>query len=310
MATANEKVISQEVFEQSLKDILQIIANNCYNWKEYTDSEISDILEITDTQAMELSKIINDSTKATNKLWSSNKVDEAIKSGIIEANQYADELVGNISSISLEYVTELPTIGDSNVIYILQGTPNTLNVYKKSTSEFVTVGNLDIDFTKYYNKTEVDALLIKKANSDEVVSTSKIVNDMSSTSNDTVLSTEGLKAELDKVVKISSVSDVPLTKISTFSDNSISGDLFYYIKNGICNVSIVSLTIPTIHKDGSFFICPGLPKPFMHQYAIGCDGCNTSEKNEYFINIDGALYGNIANTLTNWVSFTYPVVES
>ena len=38
MATANEKVISQEVFEQSLKDILQIIANNCYNWKEYTDS--------------------------------------------------------------------------------------------------------------------------------------------------------------------------------------------------------------------------------------------------------------------------------
>ena len=237
-------------------------------------------------------------------------MDEAIKSGIIEANQYADELIGNISSISLEYVTELPTIGDSNVIYILQGTPNTLNVYKKSTSEFVTVGNLDIDFTKYYNKTEVDALLIKKANSDEVVSTSKIVNDMSSTSNDTVLSTEGLKAELDKAVKISSVPDVPLTKISTFSDNSISGDLFYYVKNGICSVSIVSLTIPTIHKDGSFFICPGLPKPFMHQYAIGCDGCNTSEKNEYFINIDGALYGNIANTLTNWVSFTYPVAES
>ena len=54
MATANEKVISQEVFEQSLKDILQIIANNCYNWKEYTDSEISDMLVLKGGTAINL----------------------------------------------------------------------------------------------------------------------------------------------------------------------------------------------------------------------------------------------------------------
>lgn len=216
MATVNEKVISQEVFEQSLKDILQIIANNCYNWKEYTDSEISDILEISDTQAMELSKIINDNVKATNKLWSSSKVDEAITDSIIEANKYADELIGAISSISLEYVTALPTTGDSNVIYILQGTPNTLNVYNQSTSAFVTVGDLDIDFTQYYNKDEVDALLEKKANTDEVISVSNIANDLSNPSNDTVLSTTGLKTELDK--KLSSDADIK-DNITTFNSS-------------------------------------------------------------------------------------------
>ena len=76
-STNDEKIITQEVFEQSLKDILQTIADHCYDWQEYTDSEVSDILEISDTQAIALSKIINDNMKATNKLWSSAKVDEA-----------------------------------------------------------------------------------------------------------------------------------------------------------------------------------------------------------------------------------------
>ena len=137
-STNDEKIITQEVFEQSLKDILQTIADHCYNWQEYTDSEVSDILEISDTQAIALSKIINDNMKATNKLWSSAKVDEAIQSATAEANQYTEQLIGNISSISLEYVTALPTVGEGNIIYIRSGTPNTLNVYNQSTSAFVT----------------------------------------------------------------------------------------------------------------------------------------------------------------------------
>lgn len=217
MATTNDKkLLTQEIFEQSLKDVLQVIADNCYNWQEYTDTEISDILEISDEQAMELSKIINDNLKATNKLWSSNKVDEAIQNAVIEANEYADQLIGNISSISLEYVTSLPDVGASNVIYILSGTPNTLNVYNTSTSAFVTVGDLDIDFTQFYNKDQVDALLADKANTDEVVSNSDVVNDMTTVSNGTVLSTVGLKTELDK--KLDTTGDTK-DNITTFTSS-------------------------------------------------------------------------------------------
>ena len=107
-STNDEKIITQEVFEQSLKDILQTIADHCYDWQEYTDSEVSDILEISDTQAIALSKIINDNMKATNKLWSSAKVDEAIQSATVEANQYTEQLIGNIRGI-IKPVTRYPS---------------------------------------------------------------------------------------------------------------------------------------------------------------------------------------------------------
>ena len=124
--------------------------------------------------------------KATNKLWSSAKVDEAIQSATVEANQYAEQLIGNISSISLEYVTALPTVGEGNIIYILSGTPNTLNVYNQSTSAFVTVGDLDVDMSTFYTKNEVDALLDNKANKDEVF--------------DKVVNVKNFKAQMEKML--------------------------------------------------------------------------------------------------------------
>lgn len=196
---ANEKIIAQDVFEQSIKDILQLIANNTYNWQEYTDTEISDILEISDEQAIELSKIINDNVKSNIKLWSSNKVDTEIQNAIIEANKYADELIGQISSISLEYVTSLPTTDiKSNVIYILQGTPNTLNVYNTSTSAFVTVGDLDLDLSQYYTKTEIDTLLADKADKDSVVTSDDIITDTTQATGANVLAASTTITELDK----------------------------------------------------------------------------------------------------------------
>ena len=198
MASTNEeKMITKEVFEQSLKDILQAIADNCYDWEEYTDSEISDILDISDEQAIELTKIINDNVKATNKLWSSSKTDEEIKAGVVEANKYTDSLIAGLASIKLEYVTALPDVGEGNVIYILSGTPNTLNVYNMNTSSFVTVGNLEIDLSKYYTKEEIDELLQNLANSDDVVHMSNVVDDLSNPTNDTIIHTLGLKTILD-----------------------------------------------------------------------------------------------------------------
>ena len=214
------KLTTDVLLKESIKSILTELVNSTYDWQEYTDSEISDILEISDEQALELSKIINDNVKANNKLWSSNKIDSELQNVVIEANKYSDELIGQISSISLEYVTALPNTDiKSNVIYILQGIPNTLNVYNNSTSAFVTVGDLNIDLTNYYTKSEVDAELAKKANADEVLKPDAIVSDLTTTSGSTTLSTAGLQTELDKVVKTADIK-------TTLDENSTNDDVY------------------------------------------------------------------------------------
>ena len=222
---ADERIVAQDTFEQSIKDILTILVNSTYDWQEYTDSEISDILEITDEQAMQLTKILNDQVVANNKLWSSSKTDAEIKNALIESNKYSDELIGKISSISLEYVTTLPTSDiKSNVIYILQGTPNTLNVFNESTSSFVSVGDLNLDLSGYYTSTQVDNLLADKADDNTVVHADAIVADLTTTSGTTTLSTAGLKTELDKKANDDEVvkkTDITTTIGSTSTDTQV-----------------------------------------------------------------------------------------
>ena len=222
---ADERIVAQDTFEQSIKDILTVLVNSTYDWQEYTDTEISDILEITNEQAMQLTKILNDQVVANNKLWSSSKTDAEIKNALIESNKYADELIGKISSISLEYVTTLPTSDiKSNVIYILQGTPNTLNVFNESTSSFVSVGDLNLDLSGYYTSTQVDNLLANKADDNTVVHADDVVQDLTTTSGTTVLSSAGLQTELDKKANDDEVvkkTDIVTTIDSTSTDTKV-----------------------------------------------------------------------------------------
>ena len=165
-----DKMITETVLKDATEKILQTIADKIYDLVPYDSTEISEILEISDEEAMELVKIINDNVIANNKIWSSNKTNNEIQNAIIEANKYADELIGQISSISLEYVTSLPTTDiKSNVIYILQGTPNTLNVYNTSTSAFVTVGDLDLESAMNNIVSTMKAFNIEAENSVEIV---------------------------------------------------------------------------------------------------------------------------------------------
>lgn len=221
-----DKMITETVLKDATEKILQTIADKIYDLVPYDSTEISEILEISDEEAMELVKIINDNVIANNKLWSSSKTNNEIQNAIIETNKYADELIGQISSISLEYVTALPTSDiKSNVIYILQGTPNTLNVYNTSNSAFVTVGDLDLDLSQYYTKTDVDTLLADKANDNTVVHQDDIVSDLTMTSGTTVLSTSGLKTELDKKAnddEVVKTADIVTTIDSTSTDSQVA----------------------------------------------------------------------------------------
>ena len=213
------KLATDTLLKKSVEDVLTELVNSTFDWQEYTDTEISDILEISDAQAMELEKIINDSLKANNKLWSSEKTSAEIQNSIIEANKYSDDLVANLSNIKLDIVNSLPDSSTVNksTIYILKDstgvTNNTLNVWSDATSAFIEVGKLRVSMDNYYTKGEVDTELAKKANADEVLKPDAIVSDLTTTSGSTTLSTAGLRTELDKKVDksgiLSSVSSTP-----------------------------------------------------------------------------------------------------
>ena len=275
------KLTTDVLLKESIKAILTELVNSTYDWQEYTDSEISDILEISDEQALELSKIINDNVKANNKLWSSNKIDSELQNMIIEANKYSDELIGQISSISLEYVTVLPdTDIKSNVIYILQGTPNTLNVYNNSTSAFVTVGDLNIDLTNYYTKSEVDAELAKKANTDEVLKPDAIVADLTTTSGSTVLSTAGLQTELDKKAnddKVVKKTDITTTIGSTSTDSQVPGAKAIY-DMFLKNEKIIRYDLTYISSDS---LNINLPKPGFYKISSPTKGVPEGNPKDY-----------------------------
>ena len=275
------KLTTDVLLKESIKSILTELVNSTYDWQEYTDSEISDILEISDEQALELSKIINDNVKANNKLWSSNKIDSELQNVVIEANKYSDELIGQISSISLEYVTVLPdTDIKSNVIYILQGIPNTLNVYNNSTSAFVTVGDLNIDLTNYYTKSEVDAELAKKANVDEVLKPDAIVADLTTTSGSTVLSTAGLQTELDKKAnddKVVKKSDITTTIGSTSTDSQVPGAKAIY-DMFLKNEKIIRYDQTYISSDS---LNINLPKPGFYKISNPTKGVPEGNPKDY-----------------------------
>ena len=227
---ANEKIIAQDVFEQSIKDILTLLVNNTYNFTEYTDEEVGNLIDLDPTQIAELTAVISDSVVAKNKVFSSSHTTELIQKSVIESNEYADSLVANLSNIKLDIVDTLPDASTVNksTIYILKdstgGTNNTLNVWSDSTSAFVEVGKLDVNMDSYYTKSDVDTLLADKADDNTVVHQDDIVSDLTTTSGTTVLSTSGLKTELDKKAnddEVVKTTDIATTIDSTSTDSKV-----------------------------------------------------------------------------------------
>ena len=205
---ADEKIITSSVFEQSVTEIMQDIANNLYEFEEYTEEEVADLMDLSEEEVAELTRVINDTTVALNKVYSNKKVEELLTELEVTCNKYADEKIGGLAGIHLAYVDTLPTTGEDNTIYILKSTTgnDTLNLYDGTS--WVSIGEFAISLGNYYDKAEVDALLNDKANANEVIAQDDVVGDMSNISSSTVLSTAGLEVELNKKVDKDSIITV------------------------------------------------------------------------------------------------------
>ena len=214
-----EKVVSQEVLNGLVDKIQEIVNNYCWNLEYFTDEECEKFFDGTQEEIDYYSSLIKDDVVSKNFLHSSKQISEDIAKGILEANDYTNDVLKNISSIKLEYVTNLPTIDISeSTIYILKSTDSsakdTLNLYN-TVNGWTEIGSFDININDYVDKTTYESDMLLKANKNETISNDKIVQTLDSTTNssNTILSTNGLQAELD-------TKENKSNKVTTIDKNS------------------------------------------------------------------------------------------
>lgn len=265
---ADEKIITSSIFEQGVTEIMQDIANNLYEFEEYTEEEVANLIDLSEEEVVELTRVINDTTVALNKVYSNKKVEELLTELEVTCNKYADEKIGGLANIHLAYVDTLPSLGEDNTIYILKstdGSNDTLNLYDGT--GWISIGEFSISLDNYYDKTEIDDKLNDKANANEVLSQNDVVSDMSNVSSSTVLSTAGLEVELDKKIDKDSIATI---LDDTVTDEEVASAKAVYDKIKDVNIKTYT-TLEQIGLNGGCDVAEIVNAMPEHSYAeIGC----------------------------------------
>ena len=231
-----DEVVAGDNPQQFTDEEAEELLDNLHSHEEYSDAEIEAMFENLTPEELEMyQNLINDNTTSTTRLWSSKKITEAISQAILDSNAYADGILGQCSSIELEYVQTLPDIGDSNKVYILESaditqTPYTLNFYNVNTSAWIEIGDFNINLDSYATTEYVDTKLADKANSSEVLAVDKVQTTTGSETNDTVYSSQLTKDELDKKINKTDIID---NLTSTDTDKPLSANQGKVLKDEV-----------------------------------------------------------------------------
>ena len=221
MGENSQKIVTDEILKLAIEKVLIALSDYIYDETDYTETEVDGFFDGTKEQIEYYSSLINDQSESSLRLWSSSKVKESIATAILESNEYSDNLISNLSSIHLKYVESLPDTGDSSTIYILKSAseadPDTLNLFDGT--QWVTIGNFEIDMANYVTTDDMNTELGKKANDNEVVKVSNILTDTTGASNNNVLSASATVTELDKKVNKTDIID---NLTSTDTDKPLS----------------------------------------------------------------------------------------
>lgn len=221
----SNKIITDDILQKAIQDTIQIIADNIFEFESYSDESIAELFSLTPEEAQHISDLIADTVISQYKLWSSKKVSDELLSAKNECNDYTDTRLSNISSISLKYCTVLPSVGESNCIYILKSTdsnPDTLNLYDGT---WVTIGNFTIKLDDYYKKSQIDTKLDLKADKTEILAQDDVITDTSLATTSNVLSATTTIEELDK--KVGKTSIVTSVDSSSTDDTVPSAKVVY-----------------------------------------------------------------------------------
>lgn len=239
---ASKDLVSSDVMQELTNKIQEIVNNYCWNFEEYTPEEVEQLFDADSQEINYYQSLIKNNTTSKNFLWSSSKVVEEISKAILEANEYTDSLLKNISSIKLEYVTSLPTSDISeSTIYILKstdGTSNdTLNLYN-TTNGWTEIGDFTIDLTNYIDKTTYDTDMSLKANKTEVLTPDDIKTDITATdlTNGDLLGAKVVKDAID-----SKANDSDVVKKTDMNVSQI--DLKQYVNTDLFDTNDATVNV-------------------------------------------------------------------
>lgn len=253
---ATSKTISDVMLKQSVRDIMQTIADNIYEFSSYTDEELADVFDLSDTEAMELQKTINDTIIAKNKVYSNEHTNELLNELEARCNQFTTEQIGKSNKLEKAVITDISKVTDENKLYLLltDATTNTYMQYMLINGIVTSLGSTQVDMSGYVKEDDLTTKLADYAKNNEVLKANSVINDLTIVNNDTVLSSQGTSDELNKKVdKTSMVTSIDITSTDDtipstkavydyITDNLNGevinrGDLFEWAKNQTTNAS-------------------------------------------------------------------------
>lgn len=132
--------------EQSSEESNQEFLNKISEVNTNLTNEISQIRTVNIPNAIKESIIDNLDSTATDKALSANQ-DNILKT-----------MIGNLANLRIEVVTELPSTGEVNVIYLVKKVgknPDVHDEYIYVENTWEKIGNTEVDLSNYYTKEQV-----------------------------------------------------------------------------------------------------------------------------------------------------------
>ena len=143
------------------------------SWKKVGDSlelvnkaQVEAMLGLTPDELDTLANIILDSEVRLDKTWSSSKIYESVQEAIRQNKKFTLEEFAKANKASYTVTDSVDTMTDQSTIYLLKN-DTTYDMYIVQVDGTPTkIGDVNIDLTQFYTKTEIDKDFVKKTDAD------------------------------------------------------------------------------------------------------------------------------------------------
>ena len=168
--------VENRVITSALNDKVNKVSGKQLSTEDFTTAEKNKLANIENgAQVNTLENLIINGEEATivDKKIALNIITSAVsnlQNYYLKSETYTktevEELIGSTVGVTIEIVQQLPTVGQTNVIYFLP--TETTNVYSQyiytANDGWVLIGSTSVDLSNYYTKGQVDTLLNGKQN--------------------------------------------------------------------------------------------------------------------------------------------------
>ena len=178
-----------------------LMGNHIKNPATYSSEDINSLFDLTDEEAVELTKVISNQV-AINKVYSSQKTEERLTEILTEANEFAIEHLGKSNFLSIDIVTSVDEIVDEHILYLIadESGNNTYNQYVLIDGVAKSLGSTQCELTNYVTNDKLDEKLEDYAKKNEVFSANNIITTIDdAVTNDQVFGALTIKEHLNEI---------------------------------------------------------------------------------------------------------------